>query len=168
MKWLLCRAGEHVSALDGAKYLVITDVQPGQQAQRSAPQLEPGLLLKEVNGISVRDFPTNEVMGMMGQRPLDLVFVREGGMPHGGGDSSEAAARLTEELTAAKRERDDIDQDAQRVLQHMYRMEEELETLREDNERLMQERTDAQGQVSRHDIAAIWVAFFSRWRRYRC
>ena len=68
----------------------------------------------------------------------------------------------------AKRERDDIDQDAQRVLQHMYRMEEELETLREDNERLMQERTDAQGQVSRHDIAAIWVAFFSRWRRYRC
>ena len=89
-------------------------------------------------------------------------------MPHSGGDSSEAAARLTEELTAAKRERDDIDQDAQRVLQHMYRMEEELETLREDNERLMQERTDAQGQVSRHDIAAIWVAFFSRWRRYRC
>ena len=69
-------------------------------------------------------------------------------------------------MTAAKRERDDIDQDAQRVLQHMYRMEEELETLREDNERLMQERTDAQGQVSRHDIAAIWVAFFSRWRRY--
>ena len=79
MKWLLCRAGEHVSALDGAKYLVITDVQPGQQAHRSAPQLEPGLLLKEVNGISVRDYPTNDVMGMMGQRPLDLVFVREGG-----------------------------------------------------------------------------------------
>ena len=22
--------------------------------------------------------------------------------------------------------------------------------------------------VSRHDIAAIWVAFFSRWQRYRC
>ena len=147
-----------MSALDGAKYLVITDVQPGQQAHRSAPQLEPGLLLKEVNGISVRDYPTNDVMAMMGQRPLDLVFVREGAMPHGGGDSSAAAARLTEELTAAKRERDDIDQDAQRVLQHMYRMEEELETLREDNERLMQDRTEAQGQVSRRDTAAVWVA----------
>ena len=24
------------------------------------------------------------------------------------------------------------------------------------------------GLVSRHDIAAIWVAFFSRWQRYRC
>ena len=24
------------------------------------------------------------------------------------------------------------------------------------------------GAVSRHDIAAIWVAFFSRWLRYRC
>ena len=24
------------------------------------------------------------------------------------------------------------------------------------------------GAVSRHDIAAIWVAFFSRWQRYRC
>ena len=24
------------------------------------------------------------------------------------------------------------------------------------------------GEVSRHDIAAIWVAFFSRWQRYRC
>ena len=23
------------------------------------------------------------------------------------------------------------------------------------------------GGVSRHDIAAIWLAFFSRWRRYR-
>ena len=22
--------------------------------------------------------------------------------------------------------------------------------------------------VSRHDIAAIWVAFFSGWQRYRC
>ena len=22
--------------------------------------------------------------------------------------------------------------------------------------------------VSRHDIAAVWVAFFSRWQRYRC
>ena len=22
--------------------------------------------------------------------------------------------------------------------------------------------------VSRHDIAATWVAFFSRWQRYRC
>ena len=26
----------------------------------------------------------------------------------------------------------------------------------------------AQGSVSRHDIAAVWVAFFSRWQRYRC
>ena len=24
------------------------------------------------------------------------------------------------------------------------------------------------GGVSRHNIAAIWVAFFSRWQRYRC
>ena len=44
------------------------------------------------------------------------------------------------------------------MLQHMYRMEEELETLREDNERLMQDRTEAQGQVSRRDTAAVWVA----------
>ena len=29
------------------------------------------------------------------------------------------------------------------------------------------ERLDAV-DVSRHDIAAIWVAFFSRWQRYRC
>ena len=27
---------------------------------------------------------------------------------------------------------------------------------------------DFGGVVSRHDSAAIWVALFSRWRRYRC
>ena len=26
----------------------------------------------------------------------------------------------------------------------------------------------ASPRVSRHNIAAIWVAFFSRWQRYRC
>ena len=32
-----------------------------------------------------------------------------------------------------------------------------------------QQRTSAFNlHVSCHDIAAIWVAFFSRWQRYRC
>ena len=32
---------------------------------------------------------------------------------------------------------------------------------------LLEQIPDGASHVSRHDIAAVWVAFFSRWQRYR-
>ena len=33
---------------------------------------------------------------------------------------------------------------------------------------ILSTNTDFVHNVSSHDIAAVWVAFFSRWQRYRC
>ena len=45
---------------------------------------------------------------------------------------------------------------------------EQKEDGKEEKQDGKEEKPELPPIVSRHDIAGIWVAFFSRWQRYRC
>jgi hypothetical protein len=151
------RLGDHKSGIDGATYLVVTSIKPGSQAARLAPQVTEGLLLKAVNGTDVVNWATNDVMGLMASRPLQLRFVRlndgfgGGGSGGGGGADPAVVAKLQLELAQTKEHLHAVETDGSRVLEHMYHLEDELEKSRADNTQYSSEIAVARDTVQQLD-----------------
>lgn len=148
------RLGDHTSAIDGAAYLVITSIKPGSQAARLAPQVTEGLLLKAVNGADVVNWATNDVMGLMAARPLALKFVRlntgYGGAGGGGADPA-VLMKLQLELSQTREHLQTVEADGSRMLDHMYRLEEDLEHSKADRMQLSSDLGVARDTVRQLD-----------------